>query len=111
MRVMEHALVHNSGHALGRCRMCVHRSAHKSGQLGTRMGQEWHGCAQLCTHECTLVHKNVACGALLCTDVHTFLQRCAQVATSTYAHVEGEIVLDQIGSTSISFEFKAISHT
>ena len=54
-------------------------------------------------------------GAWLFTVMHIFLHSCAHVATityvRTYAYVEGEIVLDQIGSTSISSEFWAISHT
>ena len=45
----------------------------------------------------------------LCIPFSTVVHRWPQVRT--YAHVEGEIVLDQIGSTSISIEFRAISHT
>ena len=43
--------------------------------------------------------------------LHIFLHSCAQLATRTYAHVEGEIVFDQTGSTSIWSEFWAISYT
>ena len=88
--------------------------SHNVGRRGSR-GRMGRDCSQLGTLLCQSVHKSWAGGGLLCTGtyvrMHIFLHSCAQLATRTYAHVEGEIVFDQIGSLSIWSEFWAISYT